>query len=294
MNGDNKNILELLGKTTTRFEVITPDLAKDYLAKNTQNRRNNTPNERVVRSYMDDMKNGLWKINGSTIVFGESGRLLDGQHRLMACVKSGISFVTLVVRGIRDDVFDTIDIGLARTGGDLLSIIGAPNYTAASSIIIGYDMLHRGNKLGMNGEGRSRDASMTKAGIVSFYEKNKSIVDEVASRAKFPNHNAKSRFYNLYTAKQIGSTALYLILDKGHDIDVVFSFFRQVCSSDDVENNTVRLLRDRLIKHKMGSPRLTTETINAITRITWNCYITGRQVKVLRYNPTQEEFPKFL
>lgn len=49
---------------------------------------------------MAEMQDGKWKLNGKTICFDRTGRLLNGQHRLSAVVRSGVSLTTVVVRGL--------------------------------------------------------------------------------------------------------------------------------------------------------------------------------------------------
>ena len=61
-----------------------------------------------VAEYEDAMSVDEWPLTGATIVFGKSGRLLDGQHRLRACVRSGKPFRSYVVFGIDDSAFSFI------------------------------------------------------------------------------------------------------------------------------------------------------------------------------------------
>ena len=70
---------------------------------------------------------GRWQENGESVVVSESGNLLDGQHRLMAIVASCKSFNFVVVTGIRQDAFSTIDIGAVRKAQDVLSIAKISN-----------------------------------------------------------------------------------------------------------------------------------------------------------------------
>lgn len=67
---------------TTEVRVLSPADARDMLTRNTHNR---PPREGDVLKWAAEMEAGLWRMNGEPIKFGESGRLIDGQHRLMAC-----------------------------------------------------------------------------------------------------------------------------------------------------------------------------------------------------------------
>ena len=99
--------------------LVTPDVAADWLDKNTRNR---TINNARVRQYARSMKNGEWKFTGEAIKFAKSGKLLDGQHRLWACVESGVPFKVAVVTELAEDVMPCLDTGMPRTRGSVLKI----------------------------------------------------------------------------------------------------------------------------------------------------------------------------
>jgi hypothetical protein len=101
-----------------KVETITPAAAEELFNGRAQNRN---VVSRVVEKYAHDMEAGRWALNGQTIKISKSGRLLDGQHRCTAAVKTGIAFRAIVVRGLPDEVFDTLDVGQSRSLGQVLS-----------------------------------------------------------------------------------------------------------------------------------------------------------------------------
>jgi hypothetical protein len=109
---------------STNVETITPGIAKAYLEFNTNNRSVNT---RHIDYLAEAMRNQEWELNGVPIIFSEEGRLIDGQHRLQAIIKSGVSISALVTRGVKDKSFDTIDMGMKRTIGQVLTMSGVKN-----------------------------------------------------------------------------------------------------------------------------------------------------------------------
>ena len=113
---------------------ITPQLAADMLQRNTLNRAITNIH---VKRLSQEMLEGRWKLNGDSIRFS-GDRLIDGQHRLWAVVESGITIESLVVDGLEDGVFDTIDIGKNRSHADTLSVMGvyAAKSTAAALKVI--------------------------------------------------------------------------------------------------------------------------------------------------------------
>ncbi len=54
-----------------------------------------------MAEYANAMKSGEWKYNGESIKVCTDGSLLDGQHRLEACIESGVTFDTLLVTNLR-------------------------------------------------------------------------------------------------------------------------------------------------------------------------------------------------
>jgi hypothetical protein len=110
------------------IEVITPDVAQRMLKSNVHNR-----NMKRV-GYVQDMLDGAWSLNGSTIVFSNTGLLLDGQNRLMACVRANKPFTTIVVRGIAFAAQESMDIGPSRTLSDMLALRGYPNSSTLAAI----------------------------------------------------------------------------------------------------------------------------------------------------------------
>lgn len=114
---------------TASMELITPKMAEEYLTHNTNNYR--FISNIKVGNYAEDMKRGLWQENGESIVFGADGILKDGQHRLKAIVKSGVSVPILVVRGVENDV-QTFDMGMGRT---ISQIARANGYVAGTDMV---------------------------------------------------------------------------------------------------------------------------------------------------------------
>jgi hypothetical protein len=109
--------------------TITPEMAKAMLRNNDRNRH---LRYRLVDRYARDMAAGSWFLNGSAIVM--NGRtLIDGQHRLEACVKAGVPFQTILATGAKQEAMNTIDSGAKRTMSDVLNLQGyaQPSMVAA-------------------------------------------------------------------------------------------------------------------------------------------------------------------
>ena len=112
------------------IETITPDIAKTMLEQSDfENRGLRT---HVVNLYAQDMRAGLWKMTGEPIVLNGTS-VINGQHRLNACIVSETPFMTAVMRNADSDVYDVIDSGFKRTVSDLLKADGHTNWTTIAS-----------------------------------------------------------------------------------------------------------------------------------------------------------------
>lgn len=88
--------------------LVTPEMAAEWMKANRMNRAvRDTAKDKVKRALVS----GRWKFNGQTVTFSKTWRLMDGQHRLLAIIETGIAAEILVWTGIDDDAMDTIDTG---------------------------------------------------------------------------------------------------------------------------------------------------------------------------------------
>lgn len=99
--------------------AITPSDATNWLRANTKNR---PVRKRHVEFLANEIKNGNWQVNGQAIIIADNEQVLDGQHRLLAIIDAGIPIKSMVVYGIPEAAFATIDTGAVRTSADALCL----------------------------------------------------------------------------------------------------------------------------------------------------------------------------
>src|SRR5690606_8318649 len=145
--------------------------------------------QRTVEKYAAAMKAGQWVLNGESIKFDKDAKLIDGQHRLWACIESDVPFKTMVVYDAPTDAFMTIDSGRTRNAGDALAIAGFSEAnekrTAATArwCIIYMRQLKTGNA-GFN-------EAVTTPEIVEYVDQNPRLIDFV----KMVSANSPARRY---------------------------------------------------------------------------------------------------
>ena len=101
------------------FEQITPEVARKMLEHNVNNRP-----VRVswVSNLASQIKSGEWRVTHQGIALDVNGRLVDGQHRLLAIIEADRSVPIMVTRGLDVDDYPYLDGGKARTYADRLAL----------------------------------------------------------------------------------------------------------------------------------------------------------------------------
>lgn len=263
---------------TAEFVTITPPMAKAWLALNVANYRPLKP--RRVKSLAEDIKNGRWQENGESIKFDVEGNLIDGQHRLSACVSSNAPFRSLVVRGVRDDV--AIDRGRPRNLSDTLRRRGEKEYTALATALRWLHAYEKDRLRSVIG-----DASpATDQELLLVLERHPGIRESVSGgrvAKQLLRHSMAVGFHYIATLRSSKETAdiFFEKLVKGADLTPVDPIYH---------------FRERLLKNMGAKAKLPRHEICALFIKAWNAWIHERPVNNLRWRasgPRPEEFPSF-
>jgi hypothetical protein len=256
--------------------LITPQMAKNLLEKNTSNRR---VKDKVVLKYTRDMLNGNWlEDTGELITISKSGVVLNGQHRLISIVKSNTSHFMHVGTGLPDEVFKVIDTGSSRNPSDIFHIDGIPNSNLIPSIIYTYKRLIAGN----TGSNSARES----ASIVlnSYYERpdfyqnvSKKTLSWYRGFSKIMNPSIIGGFYCYFETINVA---------------MADDFFNQLCYANGSVAKPIALLRKKLLEDKISTKKLTMPLKNAFIIKAWNYYRKNEMVKILKFDFETEKFPK--
>lgn len=120
-------------EVTMELCSITPKMAAEWLELNVDNNRK--LKRGALAKYATAMKEGRWLVSGESIKFDDSGRMFDGQHRLMAAVRSGCTFRSFVVRGVAASTIRVTDVGTKRTMADLLKFQGEVHISSLAATL---------------------------------------------------------------------------------------------------------------------------------------------------------------
>ena len=115
-----------LNGVRSQWMDVTPEMASRWLRNNFRNR---PVKDDVVSAYARDMVNGAWQPTHQGIAFNDRDELIDGQHRLMAVVKSRCTVRMMVtfnlpakIEGHEMTTMDCVDRGCTRSVADQLKI----------------------------------------------------------------------------------------------------------------------------------------------------------------------------
>lgn len=247
-------------EVTCAVEKITPQVALEMLKANLANR---PIRKHRVNLYAVDIAEGTFVLSGESIIVDWDGNLLNGQHRLLGCIKADTPFESVVVRGVDPAAFDHIDTGMGRTGGDILRKMGVLRYNsvaAAIRLVLGYE---------------SGSMSNTQEMLIST---RRSILEHEISVHRsvydhFAQHHAASQRIGMNLTVVI---AFGVLTSRRASIDDVERFLGPLFNGVGLEHGDPRLaLRTWLVNARDTSNPI---VLSAIIR-TWNAYVDGQSLK---------------
>lgn len=258
-----------MNQPTVTLETITPQMAAAYLKGNSANRH-------IIYNHLDrlasQMLAGEWRLTGDTIKFN-GDRLLDGQHRLEAIVRSGVAIQCFVARNVETESFPMIDTGRSRQGGDVLSAHGYTNVfmTSASCRVIWF--IER------------KIASLD--GFVS----NNTILNTIKRHKDLPRFVSDISSYRFAKIAAIVSSLWWLWLcDKAAGDQFIESF---LSGSDLKATSPIHLLRERLINDPvLRTTKRGRRALVAMMFRTWGNWRSNKPVSTVKASqPGDMDFP---
>lgn len=267
-----------MAKSSTKEELITPQIAEELLKNNAENRPFKMP---WAITLADAMTKGEWhEDTGEALKIAEDGTLIDGQHRLTAVIISGKQLRFAVMRNAKKEIFKVIDSGIKRTGGDALATCGVKNASWISAIIKSYNAIKK-----QRSQDTRQSGGLSNSQVLSMYFPNERLWQEIFKKAQM--------YYNDFSKIINGSTigGLYAVFHEISPSDAE-AFFDGLCKGVALtESDAVFVLRQRLMNDKMSKGRLPQQYKLALMIKAWNLFRAGKPAKILKWNSIDEEFP---
>tara|TARA_Y100001937_G_scaffold112745_1_gene160668 strand:- start:1374 stop:2237 length:864 start_codon:yes stop_codon:yes gene_type:complete len=161
--------------------LITPEKAAEMLS--TFNQGNRKLSDGLVKQYARAMQNDSWS-HVTELSFDTSNRLIDGQHRLSAVIKSNIPQKFSLNLNCPPEAQRDIDTGKLRSTKDTLDMIGAPYAAQLASTIMLYHQwtnnhIRQSNLIHGNQQNGSMSRSEKNDYVAQMYTQHKELCERV-------------------------------------------------------------------------------------------------------------------
>ena len=281
-------------RCTQEWKVITPTEASEMLEKN--NIRNRKHSTGTSSSYASQMYKGEWEANGEPIIISEPTSIkgvpteivMNGQHRLLGCVMSGVPIAVLVVKGVPFSVMETLDTGKCRTGKDVLSAAGIyedynfnPSEYSRASSIIKKVLEYCSGRLGSHGHAATRPAPTNQNLVVDGIEYSDLYVSVTRKIMALQKSKTTLSYMSKTAMNFVGYYMAWLLRNFGYSKQEVFPFFEKLVTTeyhgqdDDPIMSLRSIFKQQFDKNITSSARKTygeLELYDFFARA-WNAYI---------------------
>lgn len=267
----------------TQITTITASKAKELLGSNTRNRRISRGNLEAIKM---SLTRGEWELNGEAVKVARDGTILDGQHRLIACVETGISFKTILVTGLDHRTQNTMDSGKSRTHANVLELNGFKNAVTLAAIISAIIRSEQYAIQVATAEAAGSSYPLTRNQVLQRAQNEPALI-EVASQAR--------KYGPVGLPGKLAGLLIYTF-SKIDPEDAEF-FFEKLYTGENLERgNPILTLRNTLqaLKNDVRGERNQTY-LSALTIKAWNKFREGESMMKLSFriggaNP--ETFPE--
>ena len=262
--------------------IVTPAMAEEWLKKNDMNRNPNSSNRGF--NYGKVMAEGNWDFNGQAIIFSDTDKLLDGGGRCTGIVASNSPILSIVITGVPENAFKTMDAIKTRTAKDVLEashLMDDEKSTVLGNVAsMGKIMLEWiAGRYGSHGSNQTRGTACSLE-VQNFITEHLSEMRDCAKAAG--NMHGAHREQLMPSARYFAAYMGYLVIDKGWSLTDVLPFFEELtnCSSTiRGEGHPIATLRSYLSRARLGYIKITDEQRFHMFARAWNCFMKGKDIK---------------
>lgn len=254
---------------------LTPELAREWLETMPEYQRK--ASAVVVAEYAKDMGDGRWiEGTGDAIRFNKQGQMIDGQHRCLAVIESGVSIVVTIIEGLDDEVYLVLDKGRKRTAADT---IGGKNANVRAAIAKALIALSNGTPvasiLSGNTSKKNSPISATEAAEVA---KSK---EDVISQLLECYQQLKSANNGRFSAPVATCLAAYAIELNG-SIDSFYEFCSDLNKPVQQRPIVCTMAREKAASFNLTKGKSKNTMIFAIFAIAYKNWAVGAEPKIIQ------------
>lgn len=260
---------------------VDPRMANQWLEGNHKKQR--SLSQKKVNTYAASMENGDWQFTGEPLIFDTNGDLINGQHRLMAVIRSGCTIPFMVISGVDEKSYNYIDIGKKRSAADVLYSNGFKFHNMAASIAKFCINFPRRMESGA----RNMDNPPTNQEVLEFAQ------SKLTPNFLAKIHRWKRAFGKIMPYGKIGG---FYYLFSLKDAAQANEFMHLLISGERLEpDSPILLLRHKLIKNSLSDKKYNRVTFDALVIMTWNYWRLDKKPKVLKWTRGgREKFPEIV
>jgi len=251
---------------------LDPTLARQLYDGNAENQRRVSSSN--LRKVEESIKSGLFALNGESIIQSVSGKLLNGQHRVLAVLNTGIGIWTVLVLNVPDEYFHTIDSGKSRSFSDVCQISGDSDARNVSTTILRLAEYYTDSR------SVGTMQAIPHARLQQVKEMCGDVTASISAVVASSNVMSRSRTAWLY---HVVSTQSKARADE---------FFGALANGESLSSiSPVYHLRERMLREKGAKAKLQNREALALLIKAWNVFIEERPLKTLRWTDG-EPFPE--
>jgi hypothetical protein len=271
----------MIAQPKITIETVTPDMAASLLGTM---RGNRTLRKKVVERYAREMMTGKWLLNGESIKIAQSGRLVDGQHRLNAVIMAKKPVQMHIVRGIDEEGVITLDTGVGRSFADW-GVIGGRSYASAVGPVARWWYKYESGSPTVNYQPSHQELEVVSLAHPPSTDSTAFVLGHKVLRARCIT--SVQAFVHAYASEK-------------YDRELADLFMDELESGAGLrEGSPVLALRRRLVDDSGPSGRRADSThVLAWTIKAWNAWLAGETMKRINWSPQGvgsgvESFPRF-
>jgi hypothetical protein len=258
--------------------ILTPELAELLLALNVGNR----PQRRGRVSKMAQvMREGRWMQTHQGVAVGNNDVMVDGQHRLLACIEAGIPIPMRFEFGCDPDTYKVLDTQVTRSPSDTLYRAGHVSTAALSASAI---LLHQIENGGL------------RSGVSRYLIANDQIEAFVAARPELADavRLGDQMRYTFRSVSQAAFSAAFALILRRHSHQTASDFCDAVKTGLNLssQRDPVFVLRKEIQDNWIHGARKNVPRgyLSAAVIKAFNAWVKGKTIRSVRMQD-RESFP---